>query len=72
MYIRTSAPVLVNGSPTNVFYFEKGLGQGDTLSPFLFLIAAEGLNAMIMASVQTSLFTGFSVGRDLSFRPCLD
>ncbi|GAU22483.1 hypothetical protein TSUD_296020 [Trifolium subterraneum] len=63
-----SASVLVNGSPTDEFTFERGLRQGDPLSPFLFLIAAEGLNAMVNASVHANLYSGFSIGEDVPFQ----
>jgi len=57
-----TASVLVNGSPTDEFSLGRGLRQGDPLSPFLFLLAAEGLNIMMKAMVESSLFRGYSVG----------
>jgi len=48
----TSTSILVNGSPTHEFHFERGLRQCDPLSPFLFLLAAEGLNVMMKALVE--------------------
>ncbi|GAU44846.1 hypothetical protein TSUD_400470 [Trifolium subterraneum] len=56
-----SASVLVNGCPTDEFWFERGLRQGDPLSPFLFL-AAEGLNVMMKAMVSENIFTPYVIG----------
>ncbi|GAU51140.1 hypothetical protein TSUD_411890 [Trifolium subterraneum] len=39
-----------------------GLRQGDPLSPFLFLLAAEGLHVLMEALVERNLFSGYSMG----------
>jgi len=57
-----SASILVNGSPTDEFYLQRGLRQGDLLSPFLFLLAEEGLNVMMHTTVENNLFNGYGVG----------
>ncbi|GAU49154.1 hypothetical protein TSUD_407000 [Trifolium subterraneum] len=57
-----SVSVLVNGCPTDEFRFERGLRQGDPLSPFLFLLAAEGLNVMMKAMVSENIFTPYVIG----------
>ena len=42
-----SISVLVNGSPSSEFLPQKGLRQGDPLSPLLFNIVVEALNGLI-------------------------
>ncbi|GAU34276.1 hypothetical protein TSUD_321220 [Trifolium subterraneum] len=48
-------------SPTNEFPLERGLQEGDPLSPFLFPLAVEGLNVLMKTMVERNLFTGYSV-----------
>ncbi|RHN65973.1 putative RNA-directed DNA polymerase [Medicago truncatula] len=57
-----TASVLVNGSLTNEFSLGRGLRQGDPLSPFLFLLVAEGFNVLMEAMVARRLFHGYCVG----------
>jgi len=57
-----TASILVNGCPIDEFALKRGLKQGDPISPFIFLIAAEGMNVMMSEAVSQSLFTRYSVG----------
>ena len=57
-----TASVLVNGCPTDKFPIARGLRQGDPLSPFLFLLAAEGFNVIMNEAVGAHLFNGYIIG----------
>jgi hypothetical protein len=52
----STASALVNGSLTYDFPLESGLCHDDPLSPFLFLLAAEGLNIMMIEMVNSDIF----------------
>lgn len=39
--------ILINGAPYGFFKFERGLGQWDLLSPFLFVLVGKVLSRMI-------------------------
>lgn len=51
-----SIEVLVNGSPTHEFFMERGLRQGDPLSPFLFTIIGEALAIMMKEATLKGIF----------------
>ncbi|KAJ9558649.1 LOW QUALITY PROTEIN: hypothetical protein OSB04_013263 [Centaurea solstitialis] len=53
--------VLVNGSPTPQFPLQKGVRQGDPLSPYLFIIAVEGLIAALKDAVAKGLIIGVNL-----------
>lgn len=48
----TSISILVNGSPTVPFKMERGLRQGDPLSPFLFILATEAFKQMMRTTIE--------------------
>ncbi|XP_071741061.1 uncharacterized protein [Rutidosis leptorrhynchoides] len=59
-----SISILINGSPTTEFSMGRGVRQGDPLSPFLFILAAEGLNILTKATVDRGIFKGVEIGND--------
>jgi len=58
-----SVSVLVNGNPTREFSPRRGLRQGDSLAPFLFLIVAEGLAGVSRMAEEKNLIDSLEVGR---------
>lgn len=58
-----SASVLVNGSPSGEFDLKRGLRQGDPLSPFLFILAAEGLNLLTKKACELGCLKPATVGK---------
>ncbi|GJR66188.1 putative RNA-directed DNA polymerase [Tanacetum coccineum] len=59
-----SISVLVNGSPTTEFKIERGVRQGDPLSPFLFLIVSEALQVMVLEACNKGIFSGLSLAEN--------
>ncbi|XP_058781854.1 uncharacterized protein LOC131656089 [Vicia villosa] len=53
--------VLVNGSPTKEFTAKHGLRQGDPLSPFLFVLAAEGLTGLVKKAKEVKEYSAYQV-----------
>ncbi|XP_058776799.1 uncharacterized protein LOC131651145 [Vicia villosa] len=51
--------VLVNGSPSKEFSVHKSLRQGDPLSPFLFVLVAEGLTGIVKQSIHIGELQNF-------------
>ncbi|GKA91273.1 putative RNA-directed DNA polymerase [Tanacetum coccineum] len=56
--------VIVNGSLTKEFKIQKGLRQGEPLSPFLFIIAMEAFHVTIQEAKANSIYEGIQVGHN--------
>jgi len=50
--------VRINGQPYSKIQPTRGLRQGDPLSPYLFLIYAEGLSALLHNAIQQKKLKG--------------
>ncbi|GJS66902.1 RNA-directed DNA polymerase, eukaryota [Tanacetum coccineum] len=58
--------IIINGSPTEEFYFQKGLKQGDPLSPFLFILVMESLHLSFQRVVDAGMFKGVQLNPSLN------
>lgn len=53
--------VLVNGTPCGKIFPSRGLRQGDPLSPYLFLLVAEGLSSLIVRVEEEGSIIGVPI-----------
>lgn len=67
LVFRNSLPILVNGYPTLEFQVIRGLRHGDPFSPFLIILAIEGLVGMMINVVLSSDYKGFSLNENIQF-----
>jgi len=52
-----------NGVLSDLFQPSRGLGQGDPLSPYLFLLVADGLSLLLKKQEEIGSFTPLKVSR---------
>eukprot|EP00253_Pinus_taeda_P006842 PITA_06842 len=50
--------ILVNGIPTRTFNASRGIREGDPISPFLFILAVEGLGRIIKREIRKNKIRG--------------
>ena len=53
-----SYSILINGKPTSFITPSRGIKQGDLLSPYLFLLCAEGLSSLIWKAIDNHHLKG--------------
>ncbi|XP_058746653.1 uncharacterized protein LOC131619585 [Vicia villosa] len=56
--------VLINGSTTKEFKVEKGLRQGDPLSPFLFVLVTDVLSTLMRKAIINGDFHAFKINEE--------
>jgi hypothetical protein len=58
-----SYSILINGEPHGYIKPSRGLRQGDPLSPYLFLLCAEGLHSLLQRAKNARDIHGVSISR---------
>jgi len=53
--------IMLNGSPSAPFRPSHGIRQGDPLSPFLFVLMAEGLSGLLHSAISSHTLKGISL-----------
>ena len=53
----------MNGEPKGLIKPTRGIHQGDSLSPFLFLLCTEGLNNIILKTASEGSIHGLALSR---------
>lgn len=53
--------ILINGKRIEEFFLERGVRQGDPLSSYLFIIAVEGMCALLDDRANRKVIQGFKV-----------
>lgn len=59
----SSMQVLWNGKPTDSFLPQRGIRQGDPISPYIFVLCMERLSQMILAEVRGGAWKAIKMGR---------
>ncbi|XP_030970994.1 uncharacterized protein LOC115991444 [Quercus lobata] len=58
-----SYSILINGEPSETIHPNRGIRQGDPLSPYLFLLCTEGLHGLISHAASEGHIRGISICR---------
>ena len=56
-----SYSILINGEPSGTIHPNRGIRQGDPLSPYLFLLCTEGLHGLISHATSEGHIRGISI-----------
>ena len=59
-----SYSIRINGVPRGNIFPSRGIRQGDPLSPYIFILCAEGLSSLIKFSVANGVLEGVAVCRE--------